>query len=38
MGPTVHTKTYIFPHFFEQHLVLFTMVPRNRRFWHLFEV
>ena len=30
VGPTVHTKNYIFSYFCEQSLVLFTMVPRNR--------
>ena len=25
----VYIKTYIFNHFYEQHLVLLTMVPRN---------
>ena len=29
VGPTVHTKTYIFRYFHERYLVLFTMVPRN---------
>ena len=29
MGPTVHTYTYILPYFYQQYLVLFTMVPRN---------
>ena len=29
MGPTVHTKTYIFPYFYQQNLVPLTMVPRN---------
>ena len=26
----MHTKTYIFPYFSSQYLVLFTMVPQNR--------
>ena len=30
MGPAVHTKTYIFRFFYQQYLVLATMVPRNR--------
>ena len=30
IGPTAHTNTYIFSYFYEQSLVLFTMVPRNR--------
>ena len=30
VGPTVHTKAYIFRYFYQQYLVLFTMmVPRN---------
>ena len=29
IGPTVQTKTYIFRYFYQQYLVLFTMVPRN---------
>lgn len=32
VGPTVYTKqNYIFTYFYLQYLVLFTMVPRNRR-------
>ena len=27
----VYTKTYIFTHFYQQYLVLFTMAPRNSR-------
>ena len=30
MGLTVHTKTYILTYFYSQHLVLFTMVLRDR--------
>ena len=29
IGPMVYMKTYIFNHFYEQYLVLLTMVPRN---------
>ena len=29
IGPAVHTKTYIFRYFYQQYLVLFTVVPRN---------
>ena len=32
IGPTVQTKTYIFRCFYQQYLVLFTMVPRNSTF------
>ena len=31
IGPTVDTKTYIFRFFCQHYLVLFTIVPRNRR-------
>ena len=32
----VQTKTFIFTYFYEQYVVLFTMVPRNTRMgnWH----
>ena len=30
IGPTVHTKTYIFTYFYQQYLVSFTMVPRDK--------
>ena len=30
IGPMVHMKTYIFNHFYQHYLVLFTMVLRNR--------
>ena len=29
IGPTVHTKTYILPSFYQQYLVLLTMAPLN---------
>ena len=29
VGPRVYTETYIFRYFYEQYLVLFTMVPRK---------
>ena len=35
IGPTIHTKTYIFTNFYEQYLVLFTMVPRDGCRWDL---
>ena len=29
IGPMVYIENYIFNHFYRQHLVLLTMVPRN---------
>ena len=33
IGPTLHSKTYMFRYFCSQYLVLLTMVPRNNHFF-----
>ena len=38
MGPTVHTNTYTFTYFSQQHLVLDTMAPRAIRVLEIFWV